>query len=192
MKRTIEELFEEVSSAITGKELSKIDNMDLFALDEEWKSQPRTYRYFSSKLADAKNLVNRLEEELKFQKARIDRDVRREPKRFDIEKATNEAVTNIVLLDETYRELSGMLVEAKYFSDMLFGIIIALEHRRDSLKDEVKLFLSNYYAEPEKMGGAIKTKLDKALEEKEFVEQKEHLNKNKRLIESRERKLRRS
>lgn len=141
-------IIQEIQQSIKSDELSRIDKLDIYALEEEWKEQPHNYRIWSEKLADSKKLVNSLDQKIKIRKAKVDKDVRRQPSRYNLEKATNEAVNNVVELDPDYRKLSEIRIEAQYLVDVLFGVIISLEHKRDALKEERKLFLNNYYTEP--------------------------------------------
>jgi hypothetical protein len=179
----IESLVDELQKIIDNNDLSKIDKINLYALEDEWREQDVKYRFWSDKLAKAKNLVNLIEEALKLRKALVDKDVRRSPSKYGfIEKAPgNEAISNIVVLDAKYGMLSKMLIEAKYFVDILFGAIISLEHRRDGLHEEVKLYLSNYYAEPD-MSDKTKRKIE--YKEGETYEQ-EHRRKLKEIGEER-------
>jgi hypothetical protein len=115
---------------------------------------------------------------LKFRKAKIDKDIRRQPSHYNLDKPTNEAVMNITILDAEYKNLNNMLIEAKYFVDVLFGVIISIDHRRDALANEVKLFLNNYYAEQE-MPNKTKKKLDKIDDEKYDEEHIRKMNENR-------------
>ena len=73
-----------------------------------------------------------------------------------------------------------MLIEAKYYVDVLFGTIISIEHRRDTLKNEVKLFLNNYYAE-QSLSSKEKGGIDKESDDRFVREHIDKLNKNERM-----------
>jgi hypothetical protein len=195
--KTIEEIVLILGRALSKNDLAELDSIDLYSLEDEWKKQHGLYRYWSEKLAIAKTLVNLIEDKMKYRKASVDKDVRSYPSRYGLDKATNEAINNVIILDSEYKKWAEMLIEAKYYSDVLFGIIITLEHRRDSLKNEVKLFLNNYYAEPSNVRERVKTVSEREERMNDDRDTRDHIDKlgqNSRLIERRDKakkKLRR-
>jgi hypothetical protein len=177
----IEEMIEELQEAIKSDKYTEIDDIDIYSLEEEWRKQSGIYKVWSGHLADAKKLVSKIDELKDIRKALVDRDVRRQPSRYNLDKATNEAITSITVLDTKYKELSEYLIEAKYLQDVLFGVIISLEHRRDGLSNEVKLHLSNYYEEGKReLSDKEKYHIDKRRDRDEVEEQNRGLNRRKK------------
>jgi len=132
-------------------EINEFENdrsIDKFELDEEWKKQPDLYFKWADLFAKASLLVDKIKDALEVRKAQIDKAVRANPKDFGIEKVTNEAINNIVILDDEYRKLSQELIQAKYEESVLGAVVKTMEHKKQALENIVKLFLNNYYAEP--------------------------------------------
>ena len=146
-------------------------NIDKYALDDEWRMQPKLYFKWAEMSAKASLLVDRVKDALEVRKAQIDKAVRANPREFGIEKVTNEALNNVAILDAEYRKLTEELIKLRYEENMFEAAVKAMEHKKQALENLVKLFLNSYYAEP-----SIPKQAKEVEEEKTENEQRRKLN----------------
>jgi len=123
-------------------------HIDEEALDVELLNQPeRVYKY-SKLLAEAKQELELAKENLSLVKAEIDLDIRYNPDKYKLQKVTETAITNIILLEEEYKEAQARLNKAMYEVNVLQGAVYAINDRKSSLENLVKLHGQDYFAGP--------------------------------------------
>jgi len=123
-------------------------HIDEEALDVELLNQPeRVYKY-SKLLAEAKQELELAKENLSLVKAEIDLDIRDNPDKYKLQKVTETAITNIILLEEEYKEAQARLNKAMYEVNVLQGAVYAINDRKSSLENLVKLHGQDYFAGP--------------------------------------------
>ena len=150
------------------KEYNEQDTPDIMEidknnLDEEWVKQPRRYYEYSVYLADAIDEVSNCKAGLDLKRADISNAVRSAPEDYELVKITETAINEIVISDTEYQEIQTELQKAERTVNVLKGATRALEHKREGLNWNTKLFLANYYAEklPEDVKDRIEEKVDR-------------------------------
>jgi len=127
--------------------------IDKDALEICLVEQPDLYGKWSKAWADSIRDRDRAKENLAVVKAKLDRQVRQS---WDIlgfdKKPTDLAITTWINAHEDYQEANFLVIEATYESNVLEGAKWAFQHRKESLDNLVKLFLSNYYADSNAIG----------------------------------------
>ena len=158
---------------IEDRDIDSDLRIDEMSLNKEWALQPRTYRAWSKISAQAKRIAEIRKGDLEETRAEVAKDIRSSSQT----KLSEKALEAEVLLDDRYKKALRRSIDSKYESDVLAGAVKAMEQRKDSLEWISKLFLANYYAEPEHSGDSriIVEHLDK-----EDVKQKVRLALNKR------------
>lgn len=118
-------------------------------LDVEWLDQPALMMRYARYLADVKMAFDKVKERLELVKAELDKVIRTNPERFDIEKITDKVVENTIPMQATYKEASEALINAKYEMEMTYGAVKAIDARRDALENLVRLHGQQYFAGPQ-------------------------------------------
>lgn len=129
-------------------------NPDLFEidvenLDEEWMMQPKVFLKYSLKSVDARETFERAKAKLDVVKAELDLMIRRDPATFDLEKITESAITNTILLQPEYKEAQEEVHAAQHAYNVLQATVQALDHRKRALENLVDLHGMQYFAEPQ-------------------------------------------
>jgi len=124
-----------------------IQKVDKFRLDEEWEEQPKLYLDHSDQLATAQHTLDVYEADLELVMAELDRDIRREPDKFGIEKITETVVKNAVILSKQYQSANRKVIEARFRVNQLKGVLTGLDHRKKALEGLVYLHSAGYYAD---------------------------------------------
>ncbi len=127
--------------------------LDLFVLDQhnldvEWVRQAKLFYIHAMRLASARQDHELAKSRREVVEAELDRDIRLQPKKFDLEKVTEAAVAKAIVLHDRYQLANVEVIRAKYKVDMLEAAVHGLEHKKKGLEKMVDLFLSNYWAEP--------------------------------------------
>jgi len=118
-----------------------------YQLDDECERQPSLYHRYSRQLADAKKVADKAEDQLKFMLATTESDLRAGAANAGVKitdagvKAELELSAEVITAREELREANGRVY-------ILQAAVNALEHRRSSLDNEVKLWLAGYFATP--------------------------------------------
>lgn len=130
--------------------MSEFDHFDLDPnrLDEEWVSQPRLFWEAARKLADARADYERAKAAREVEKAELDRAIRRDPEDFGMNKITEGAIEQVILLQKTYKRANEEVIKAKHTVDIFEADVRTLEHRKSALEALVKLRLEEYYSDP--------------------------------------------
>jgi len=122
--------------------------IDEKCLDVELLNQPEKVYKYSKLLAEAKQELELAKENLSLVKAEIDLDIRDNPDKYKLQKVTETAITNIILLEEEYKEAQARLNKAMYEVNVLQGAVYAINDRKSSLENLVKLHGQDYFAGP--------------------------------------------
>ena len=137
-------------------------DMDPNCMDEIWLEQPRLYHKYAKKLATAKQKLEEDKAELELCKAELDRDIRSNPSEFNLEKITENVVSNTIITQEKYRALQAQMLDTKHQVDVLQVAVTTLDHRKRALENLVNLHGQDYFSAPRaKDNGAIQ-ELEKA------------------------------
>jgi hypothetical protein len=122
--------------------------IDETALDVECLDQPSLMVKYARLLADAEQRLDEAKEALDLAKAELDKEIRSDPDRFDLTKATETSVANAVIMQPEYTEASNRVIEAKYEAKVLAGVVKAIDARKTMLETLVKLHGQQYFAGP--------------------------------------------
>lgn len=129
-------------------EYEKDCKIDLHNLHEDWQSQPEVYDKYGRKWAIAKRDKARLEEKKKTRRAKVARNVRLNPESYGLDKVTESAIDEIVRTDPEYILIVEKLIEAQKDEDLFDVAKRAMEHRREALGGEGRLYASSYFSVP--------------------------------------------
>jgi hypothetical protein len=124
--------------------------IDESALDVEWINQPTLMFKYSRELAKAEKEVSRLKEKISVERARLDKDIRSNPVKYKVGdiKITEAVVSNAIVTNKDFQELTKDLIEAQYEVNMVKGAVDAVKQRKDALQDLVRLHGQQYFAGP--------------------------------------------
>ena len=119
-----------------------------FELDREWMEQSGLYQRFSRIYAKQIEKLERADSVRKLTEAQLGKDVRENPDKYDLRKATDAAVKETVICHPIYQNAVADAIKATYNVALLKGTCEAIQQRKSSLENLVKLFLNNYWADP--------------------------------------------
>ena len=128
--------------------------IDQNRLDEEWNDQPILYARYATRAADARKAHDEAKSRLEVVKAELDREIRKNPKSYGIEKITETQVTSTILLQAKYQEFSQEVIDKHHEMDVINAFVNALDQRRSALGKMVDLFLADYFSKPNASGDA--------------------------------------
>ena len=123
-------------------------DLDANRLDQEWLNQPKLYHEYATKLADARRDHEQAKANLKLVESEARLRIRKNPTQYDLPKATEGAIEEVVVTQPDYRKALHKMLEAKHASEVLQATVDALDHRKKALEKLVELRLHDYYAEP--------------------------------------------
>ena len=152
--------------------------IDKYALDAECLDQAHKFAKWSEGLADAFSERDRMEQALNVTKAQVDKDIRTTPAQFGLEKVTETAVLNLVILDKRTQKAEADLIQANHTVGLYMTAKGAFEQRKSMIENLIKLFLSGYWSDPK-----VEKKSKEEMTGKATEEQKKALSSSKRLSE---------
>ena len=117
------------------------------ALHEDAREQPRMAEAAGELAAEAKAAAKRAKLRAGEAKAEVELDVRKNPGTYGIEKATDKPVAAAVTVDQRVKDAERAAIDAAAAADKVASTANAYEHRRGVLRDEVKLWLANYFGD---------------------------------------------
>ena len=129
---------------------SEIDffQLDQNELDKEWVNQPGLYFRYASELAAARHELEKIKAEKELTIAELDRDVRRNPQQFGLEKTTETTVQHTIVVQKRYQEVNDAFLRALHDVDVCKVAVDTLDHRKKALENSVSLWLANYFSKP--------------------------------------------
>ena len=133
---------------MSDKEDDKLFDIDPDKLDEEWLRQSRLYRKRARRLAECRDELERAEAACDVVEAELDRDVRRDPQRFDVQKVTEGVVERTVLLQPRYQAAHERWLKAKFAVDIAYADVKSLDHKKNALEFLTILRNKDYYSAP--------------------------------------------
>lgn len=144
--------------------------IDKDSLEECLVEQPELYAKWSKAWADAVKERDHAKENLSIVKADLDMKIR---KSWDIlgfdKKPTDMAITTWICAQNEYRKANFLLIQSTHAVNVLEAAKWAFQHRKDSLDNLVRLFLSNYYSDSKAVGKEARDMLSD-------MRQKKHLD----------------
>lgn len=119
-----------------------------FALEEALEEQADLFLDWATEHADAVGKRNELKHELDEKiRPKLDLEIRKNPRKFGLEKITESVVNSTILQDEMYSTVSEKLMKANNQVNRLLAVRDAFCHRQSSLKYLVELWTRNYYGQ---------------------------------------------
>jgi glycine betaine/choline ABC-type transport system substrate-binding protein len=122
--------------------------IDETALDVEWLEQPRLFMKYARNAAQARKRVDEAKEALDVAKAELDKKIRSNPKKYGVEKITENAISNLIIKQDTYKEAMQEFSDARYEADIAQSAVSAFNQRKEALENLVKLFGMQYFSGP--------------------------------------------
>ena len=122
--------------------------IDESSLDVEWLGQATLMMKYTKNSAMAFSDLDQTKEALDIVRAGIDLKIRNHPEEFGLEKTTEAAIQNTILLDKKYQEVNKVYLDARYEFEMAKGAVRAFEQRKDALENLVRLHGQQYFAGP--------------------------------------------
>ena len=122
--------------------------IDQSALDVEWLDQPSLVFRYGKLTADWEKRMDSVKRKLDVTRAELDARIRRNPENFQLEKVTEIAINNAILVHPDYEVVYHEYLEVKYELDMCRTVVRALQDKKSALENLVKLHGQNYFAGP--------------------------------------------
>lgn len=122
--------------------------IDETALDVEWLRQPEKMFQYAKHAADCRRTVDLAKEALELEKAKLDRDIRTNPEKYELSKITESVVQSTILTQESYKEITEQYANAKYDYDVATAAVRALDQKKTALENLVRLHGVSYFAGP--------------------------------------------
>lgn len=136
--------------------------LDKNRLDEEWVNQPRLYREYADKLAEAERDLSRAEAALKVTRADAELAIRENPAKFGLEKVVEAAVKARVETHKAVVKAHDEVIRVQYRVSLLKAACRTLEHRKAALQELVTLWQNDYFATPRVKGEAGRAMTEQA------------------------------
>lgn len=132
----------------------KILEINPYKLDEEWLEQAKLFFSFAADLADVKMVHDKAKANLELVEAELDREIRSDPAKYNIDKVTETSIKNAVITRSRYQKAQEELITARYDVAIHQAAVDAMDQRKKALENMVQLDGRNYYAEPTAPKGA--------------------------------------
>jgi len=87
-------------------------------------------------------------EDMEYEKAQIDFAIREDPDKYGIAKITENAINNAIIMEDSYQAKRTAYNEATRHVNVLQGVVYAINDRKSSLENLVKLHGQQYFAGP--------------------------------------------
>lgn len=136
-------------------------NIDELELQEECVKLPTQYLRTSFQAAELRNTLATQEIEFKEMEAKLSKKVRDTPNQYGIEKATRDAVDEVVAAMPQLSIARSSIQETRFALDKLSSVMAALEMKKRSLGNLVSLYSMGYH-------GSVK---GKSREEREQIDE---------------------
>lgn len=119
------------------------------ALEEECQDQPKMVFEWVEQAAVAARRVKEAKNKLKLVEAQLILKIRADPQEYGIVgKVTESGINSAVILHPSYQQAQDAVIQAEYDSDVVDGMIKALNDRRSQLENLVKLYGQQYWSKP--------------------------------------------
>lgn len=117
-------------------------------IDQEWLTQAGKSQQVGEALAKARRNLSILKSELDTLKATTAHNARRHPALFDLEKATDESIKEVVAMDEDVQEKTREYHNMTAYVNMLEVLQDSMIDRRKALENYVSLISIGWCGEP--------------------------------------------
>ena len=118
------------------------------ALDVEWLEQPALMLKYARHAAEMQKELDYAKEDLDLAKSELDKAIRSNPDKYEIEKITETVVQNTIISQDRYIEANHKLIEVQFELNVAKGAARAIDARTNSLENLVQLHGQQYFAGP--------------------------------------------
>lgn len=122
--------------------------IDESALDIEALRQSELMKTYTEEEADAKNELDRAEEAVDILHVKLDKEIRQDPDKFDVEKITETVVLNTIKNNEEYQEARKAVLDARHDLNNAKSAVRSIEVKKSMIETLVKLHGQSYFAGP--------------------------------------------
>ena len=136
--------------------------IDETSLDVEWLQQPSLMMKYAEQVSRAQADTEIMKQDLDILKAEIDKKIRANPEKYEIAKITESVILNTIIQQKEYQEANIEYIEAMYELNMTKNAVKAIDGKKTSLENLVKLHGQQYFAGP-----SVPRDLSKEWKEKE-------------------------
>jgi len=123
-------------------------DIDKTRLDEEWVNQPKLFFKYAAELALAQKKESEARAARETIKAELSKKIRKDPGKFGLDKATEAALTNVMMTLTEFKEAQAKLLRLRYRVGLIQAAVNALHHRKSALERLVMLHGQNYFSTP--------------------------------------------
>lgn len=142
-------------------DLDELLKLDKYNLDTEWVNHSDYVYMFLDEQAEARIKMDAMKDNIEVVKAELDKAIRNNPKKFNLDKLTEVLINNTIILQEDYGKALKDYLDAKGEYYDAVNISTAMEHRKAALENLVVLHGRGYWADPvEKKDPATKAATD--------------------------------
>lgn len=117
-------------------------------LDAAWANQAALMLEYGKQAAMAKMQADVAKARLAVVAAECDRQIRKDPQKYGLIKATEGTVPHAVAEHRRHQAAMEEYLNAKYEANVLQAVVDALQHRKASLQGYTDLWLRQWYADP--------------------------------------------
>ena len=141
-------------------------NIDELELQEECVGLPTAYLRVSFQAAELRNTLAKQEIGYKETEAKLSKAVRDYPAKHGIEKATRDAVDEVVAALPELNKLRQTLQETRFELDKAGSVLAALEMKKRSLANLVSLYSMGYHGQVKPKSREAREVVDDAVQRK--------------------------
>jgi hypothetical protein len=166
------------------EDFAKDLEIDRYYLDDICETHASIFQRWAEKHAEAQQVRDNVKSQTALEKAdasdmlhreraSLDLSIRADPKRFNLEKLTENSIESTILIHPAYISVQQKVMEAKkqaeeklanaeYEVEILRVARDALEHRKTMIENLVKLYVAGFWAKPKQPRQVIEAKLEKS------------------------------
>ena len=122
--------------------------IDTEQLDLEWVKQPQLYHKYLEEAIFARDARDRAKQRRDVVAAEVGKDIRANPSKYGLDKATETAITTLIPTAPAYKEAIETYSQACLEADLVQAAVSAIEMRKSALENLVRLHATSYFAGP--------------------------------------------
>jgi len=122
--------------------------IDESALDVECLDQADLMLKYTTLQAELQRDEELSREDLDLKRAELDKAIRSDPDKYDIDKVTEAVVMNTIIKDVVYRKMNAEYIDTKFENNVAKGAVRAVAARKDMLERLILLHGQQYFAGP--------------------------------------------
>lgn len=139
-------------------------SVDKFDLDDELIRQPQEFFDAAVDAVEANERTGLMKERHEIILARVEQDIRRNPKRHKVKKVSEAAIKAAKVKDKRGRQSFKDFLKAKRNEGVCQAAREAFGHRKKSLEKLVELRIAGYYTEPRIKDKKTRRRIDERTE----------------------------